>query len=93
MYNNPSRPVPHRVDQHRGKLSAFNMKVKFVPRDKNPYNYGFRHPDKFKDNITKEQREKIGVETEEEDMEVWLSRVIKGSPVHHHHGLVARRHR
>ena len=77
MYNNPSRPAPHRVDRHRGRLEAYNMKVEFVPGDKHPGDYGSRHPAKLPKNLTKEQREDIGIETEEEDMEIWMGRVIQ----------------
>ena len=52
------------------------MKVEFMSGHKMPCDYGSRHPDKLPDNLTKEQREEIGVETEEEDMEVWLRRVL-----------------
>ena len=77
MYNSPSRPAPHRVDRHRGRLGAFDMKVDFVPGHKNPCDYGSRHPDQLPDNLTKEQREDMGIETEEEDMEIWLGALIK----------------
>ena len=36
MYNSPARPAPHRVDRHRGRLGAFDMKVDFVPGHKMP---------------------------------------------------------
>ena len=68
LYNNSGRPAPHRVDRHRGRLGAFDMDVQFVPGDKNPCDYGSRHPDLLPDDLTKEQREEIGNETEEEDM-------------------------
>ena len=77
MYNSPSRPAPHRVDRHRGRLGAFDMKVDFVPGHKNPCDYGSRHPDQLPENLTKEQREDMGIETEEEDMEIWLGALIK----------------
>ena len=53
------------------------MKVDFVPGHKNPCDYGSRHPDKLPDNLTKEQREDLGIETEEEDMEIWLGAMIQ----------------
>ena len=80
MYNNPARPAPHPVDRHRGQLGAFNMRVLFEPGHKSPWDYGSRHPDKLPDNLTKEQTEEIGVETEEEDMEVWLRKVVQEVP-------------
>ena len=76
MYNCPSRPAPHRVDRHRGRLGVFDMKVEFVPGHKMPCDYGSRHPDKLPENLTKEQREEIGIETEE-DMEVWLGAITQ----------------
>ena len=42
-----------------------------------PCDYGSRHPDKLPENLIKEQREEIGIETEEEDMEVWLGKVTQ----------------
>ena len=55
MYNNTSRPAPHRVDRHRGRLGAFDMTVEFVPGHKMPCDYGSRHPEKLPDNLTKDQ--------------------------------------
>ena len=72
MYNNPARPAPHRVDCHRGRLGAYDMKFELATGHKNPGDYGSRHPDKLPDNLTREQREDLGIETEEEDMEVWI---------------------
>ena len=77
MYNNLSRTAPHRVDRHRGRLSAFNMKVELVSGHKNPCDYGSRQPDRLPENLAKEQREEIEIETEEEDMEVWFGWTIQ----------------
>ena len=77
MYNNPGRPAPHRVDRHRGRLGAFDMKVEFVPGDKHPCDYGSRHPQPLPDNLTKQDREDMGIETEEEDMEIWVGKITK----------------
>ena len=77
IYNNTGRPAPHRVDRHRGRLGAFDMAVCFVPGHDNPCDYGSRHPDQLLDNLTREEREEIGVETEEEDAEIWVGKIIK----------------
>ena len=77
MYNNTLRPAPHRVDRHRGRLGAYDMKVEYVPGDKHPCDYGSRHPTTLPENLTKEQREDMGIETEEEDMEIWVGRITK----------------
>ena len=53
------------------------MRTEFVPGLKMPCDYGSRHPDKLPEDLTKEQREEIGVETEEEDKEVWLGKIIQ----------------
>ena len=75
MYNNPTRSAPDRVDRHRGRLGAFDMKVEFVPGDKHPCDYGSRHPQPLPNNMTKQEREDMGIETEEEDMEIWMGRI------------------
>ena len=77
MYSHPTRPAPHRVDRHRGRLGAYDMAVEFVPGYKNPCDYGSRHPDSLPKNLSKQQREDMGIETMEEDMEIWMGRIIK----------------
>ena len=77
LYNNTGRPAPHRVDRHRGRLGAFQLKVQFVPGEKNPCDYGSRHQDQLPDNLTKEQREEIVIEMEEEDAGVWLGKLLE----------------
>ena len=76
MYNT-LRPAPHRVDRHRGRLGAYDMKVDYVPGDKHPCDYGSRHPTKLPENLTKEQREEMGIESEEEDTEIWVGKITK----------------
>ena len=77
FYNNTGRPVPHRVDRHRGRLGAFQMKLQFVPGDKMPCDYRSRHPDLLPDNLTKEEREEIGIETKEENTKIWMGKVLE----------------
>ena len=61
------RPAPHMVERHRGRLGAFQFDGQHVPRDKNPCDYGSRHPDALPENLTRQEREDLGIETEEED--------------------------
>ena len=70
LYNNMGRTAPHRVERHRGKLRSFDMLVKYIPADKNPCHYGSRHPNLILENLTREQREEIGLETKEEVQEI-----------------------
>lgn len=44
---------------------------------RNPCDYGSRHPDPVPKNLTREQREEMGIETEEEDREIWVNRVTQ----------------
>ena len=76
LYNS-RRPAPHRVDRHRGRLGAFQFTTQYVPGDKNPADYGSRHPDAIPESMTAEEREEMGIETEEEDTEIWVNRVLE----------------
>ena len=53
------------------------MKVEYVPRDKMPCDFGSRHPEILPENLTRQEREEIGIETEEEDMEIWVARTLE----------------
>ena len=44
--------------------------------DKMPCDYGSRHPDPVADNLTREEREEIGIETEEEDAKIWIGNIL-----------------
>ena len=72
LYNNMGRMVPH-----RGQIGAFNMQVEYVPEDKNPCDYSSRHLDLLPENLTREQKEEIGIETEEEDKEICVRHVLQ----------------
>ena len=72
LYNNMGRMVPH-----RGQIGAFNMQVEYVPEDKNPCDYSSRHLDLLPENLTREQKEEIGIETEEEDKEICVQHVLQ----------------
>ena len=72
FYNRVSKIAPHRVERHRGRLGAFDMEVTYVPGEIMPCDYGSRHPEKLPDNLSKQDREELGIETEEEDTELWI---------------------
>ena len=74
---NTTRPAPHRVERHRGRLGSFQFKVQHVPGKQMPCDYGSRHPDPLPSNLTKEEMENMGIETEETDKEIWINRVIE----------------
>ena len=40
-----------------------------------PCNYGSRHPPPRKNNYTKIERERLGIETEEDDAKIWISKI------------------
>ena len=64
LYNLLSQTAPYRVDRHRSQLGAFEFNIEFVPGEKNVSDYGSRHPDPMPPNLIREQREKMGIETE-----------------------------
>ena len=76
LYNNPSRPGPVRVDRHRSKLRAFNFKVRYEPGKATPSDYGSRHPAPDR-NHSKQERDELGIEDEDEDLEFSINRVIE----------------
>ena len=53
------------------------MTVQFIPGDQIPCDYGSRHPDPLPDKLTAEEREELGIETEEEDAEIWVRKVLE----------------
>ena len=71
------RPAPHMVERHKGRMGAFQFDGQHVPRDKNPCDYGSRHPDALPENLTRQEREDIEIETEEEDRKIWMNRVME----------------
>ena len=70
LYNHPGKPTNDRVDRHRSKLGAYQFTVRYVPGDQNICDYGSRHPDPLPDNMTKEEKEEMGIETEDEEKEI-----------------------
>ena len=40
-----------------------------------PCDYGSRHPERLPENLTREEREELGIETEEEDTELWIGKL------------------
>ena len=64
------------MDRHRGRLGAFDMKVEYVPGNQMPCDYGSRHREQLPDNLTKRQREELGIETEEEDKEIGVMKLM-----------------
>ena len=74
LYNNPARPAPVRVERHRSKLRHFTFNLKYEPGYTSPCDYASRHPP-TKTHFSKEEKEELGVEDEEEDKEIWVNRV------------------
>ena len=72
---NTTRPAPHRVERHRGRLGSFQFKVHFVLGNKHPCDYGSCHSDPLPDNL--EQMEEWGIEDKEADKEIWVNRVLE----------------
>ena len=76
LYNSPGRPSPVRVDRHRSKLRGFNFKVRYEPGRATPSDYGSRQPAPDRHH-TKQEREELGIEDEDEDLEFSINRVIE----------------
>ena len=74
---NTNRPAPTRVERHKSQLGSFQFQVQYVPGTKHPCDYGSRHPDPLPPNMSKEQMDDMGIETEEADQEIWVSRIVK----------------
>ena len=53
------------------------MEVTYVPGELMPCDYGSRHPEKLPDNLTRQEREELGIETEEEDTELWIGKLTQ----------------
>ena len=74
LYNNPGRPAPVRVERHRSKLRQFDFKVVYEPGRTSPCDFGSRHPPPARQ-YTELEKEELGIE--EEDGEIWISRVVE----------------
>ena len=74
MYKSHSKALPARVAKHKSKLRAFDFDVVYEAGITTPSDYGSRHPPTTKQ-YTAEEREELGVETEEEDAEVVIARL------------------
>ena len=74
MYKSHSKALPARVAKHKSKLKAFDFDVVYEVGITTPSDYGSRHPPNTEQH-TAEEREELGVETEEEDAEVVIARI------------------
>ena len=74
LYKSHSRDLPVRVAKHKSKLRGFNFDVVYEPGVTTPSDYGSRHPPPRR-SYSSDERASLGVEEEEEDSEVIVSRV------------------
>ena len=74
MYKSHSKALPARVAKHKSKLRAFDFDVVYEAGITTPSDYGSRHPPPTKQ-YTADEREDLGVESEEEDAEVVIARL------------------
>ena len=74
MYTNHSKALPVPVAKHKSKLRAFDFKVLYEAGNTTPSDYGSRHPPTRR-YYTAQERKEFGVETEEEDAEIFVARV------------------
>ena len=74
---NTTRPAPHRVERHRGRLRAFQFMVQHVPGNQMPCDYASRHTNPLPKNMSKQEMDEMGIETEETDKEIWVSRLME----------------
>jgi hypothetical protein len=79
LYNSPNRPAPMKVERHRSKLRQFTFSLEYEPGSTSPCDYGSRHPPEMDAHrkYSKEEKEDLGIEEEEEDTEIWINRVIQ----------------
>ena len=73
LYNTPRRPKQMRVDRHRMKLAAYDFKVDHVSGTNNPCDYGSRKGCPKPMKYTAEQKERAGVE---DDDEIYVNRLV-----------------
>ena len=78
MYNSPSKPLPVRIAKHKSKLQAFSFVVNYEPGSRNPADYASRHPPPDKQ-YSKLEKDELGVEELEEDMEIMVNRIVNES--------------
>ena len=74
MYNSHSKSLPVRVAKHKSKLRGFDFDMIYEAGITTPSDYGSRHPPARKQ-YNQVEREKFGVETEEEDSEILIARM------------------
>ena len=67
LYKNTNRQAPHKVDRHRMRLGAFDFTVQHIPGTQMLCDYASHHADPIPPNLTRQEREDLGIEMEEED--------------------------
>ena len=75
LYKSSSKLLPVRIEKHKSKLRAFSFVVKYEPGSTNPSDYGSRHPPAGRE-YTKQQKDELGIEEVEEDMEILVNRIV-----------------
>ena len=76
FYNSMNRPAPVRIDRHRSNLRAFKFRLVYIEGHKMPCDYASQHPPPDRD-YSKQEREDMGVEDEEEDQEYSVNRMVE----------------
>ena len=66
--------MPTRVVRHLSKLGGFDFKLVYEPGSTTPSDYASRHPAEAR-SYTKEHKEELGVEEEDEEAEFIVNRV------------------
>ena len=77
LYKHPNKLATYHVDRHRNRLEAYNFDVQFVKGTKIPCDYASRHPGKEEVKYTREEKEELGIEQEDEDAEIWIIAVLE----------------
>ena len=74
LYNKRRAPdsMPERVSRHISKLISYDFTVSYESGKKTPSDYGSRHPPS-KAKISKDDKEELGIESEEEDTEILVN--------------------
>ena len=74
LYNSHSKSLPARVAKHKSKLRGFDFKVVYEPGCTTPSDFPSRNHAPARQ-YSREEREELGVEDEEDDAEIIVNRV------------------
>ena len=74
LYKPRTKELTARVARHKSKLGGFDFKLVYEPGCTTPSDYGSRHPPPAR-HYTKQEKEELGIEDAEEEMEFVVNEV------------------